>query len=83
MDKRFLQFNKEACYSLFLTIIYLCSWIITAYFSGDGIGMIGMPLWFELSCLYLPIIFIILCALMIKFFFKKISLDVMDVKDEI
>ncbi|MGP1939408.1 MAG: DUF997 family protein [Arsenophonus sp. ET-DL9-MAG3] len=82
MNKLFFQSNKEARCSLFLTIIYLCSWIITAYFSGDGIGITGMPLWFELSCLYLPIIFIILCALMIKFYFKKISLDAMDSKDE-
>ncbi|MGP1958343.1 MAG: hypothetical protein ACTTNT_03160 [Arsenophonus sp.] len=27
-----------------------------------------MPLWFELLCLYLPIIFIILCVLIVNFF---------------
>ncbi|MGP1871550.1 MAG: DUF997 family protein [Arsenophonus sp.] len=71
MDKLFLQPNKDAYWSLFLTIAYLCSWIITAYFSCERKGIIGMPLWFELSCLYLPIIFIILCVLMVKFFLNR------------
>ncbi|HGJ5863299.1 DUF997 family protein, partial [Arsenophonus nasoniae] len=35
----------------------------------------GMPLWFELSCLYLPLIFILLCILMVKFIFKQMSLE--------
>lgn len=30
-----------------------------------------MPLWFELLRLYLPIIFTLLCILMIKLFFKQ------------
>ncbi|MFS1537410.1 MAG: YhdT family protein [Candidatus Phlomobacter fragariae] len=75
MDKRFLQSNKEARWSVFLTVAYLCSWIITAYFSNEGVGITGIPLWFELSCLYLPLIFILLCTLMVKFIFKQMSLE--------
>ncbi|XZQ54912.1 MAG: hypothetical protein ACTTNM_03140 [Arsenophonus sp.] len=30
-----------------------------------------MPLWFELLCLYLPIIFIILCVLIVNFFLNR------------
>ncbi|MFV9997212.1 MAG: YhdT family protein [Arsenophonus endosymbiont of Dermacentor nuttalli] len=75
MDKRFLQSNKEARWSIFLTFAYLCSWIITAYLPGKGVGITGMPLWFELSCLYLPLIFILLCILIVKFIFKPIPLE--------
>ncbi|MDR5609873.1 hypothetical protein CBG25_20090 [Arsenophonus sp. ENCA] len=75
MDKRFLQSNKEARWSVFLTVAYLCSWIMTAYLPGEEMGITGMPLWFELSCLYLPLIFILLCVLMVKFIFKQMSLE--------
>ncbi|HGJ5882410.1 YhdT family protein [Arsenophonus sp.] len=75
MDKRFLQSNKEARWSVFLTVAYLCSWIMTAYLAGEEMGITGMPLWFELSCLYLPLIFILLCVLMVKFIFKQMSLE--------
>ncbi|QBY45358.1 YhdT family protein [Arsenophonus nasoniae] len=75
MDKRFLQSNKEARWSAFLTVAYLCSWIMAAYLPGEKVGITGMPLWFELSCLYLPLIFILLCILMVKFIFKQMSLE--------
>lgn len=75
MDKRFLQSNKEARWALYLTIAYLIGWLICAYLPGNNIGATGLPLWFEWSCLILPIIFILLCIMMVKLIFKDISLE--------
>nr|WP_314264429.1 YhdT family protein [uncultured Moellerella sp.] len=75
MDKRFLQSNREARWALFLTLAYLIGWLITAYLPDSTQGITGLPLWFEWSCLILPILFIILCTLMIKLVFKDMSLE--------
>lgn len=75
MDKRFLQSNKEACWSFYLTIAYLVGWVISAYLPDNTLGITGLPLWFEWSCLILPIIFILLCIMMVKLIFKDISLE--------
>ncbi|MDT9587241.1 MAG: YhdT family protein [Candidatus Arsenophonus melophagi] len=78
MDKRFLQSKKEACWSVLITIAYLFSWIMAAYLPDAKIGITGMPLWFELSCLYLPIIFILVSILIVTFIFKQMSLEDQD-----
>ncbi len=75
MDKRFLQSNREARWALFLTLAYLIGWLVTAYLPDSTQGITGLPLWFEWSCLILPILFIILCILMIKLVFKDMSLE--------
>ena len=75
MDPRYQQANKEAKLSLLLTIIYLIGWIICAYFVGDSIGFLGFPLWFELSCIMVPLGLILLCWIIVKFQFKNISLE--------
>lgn len=75
MDKRFLQSNREARWALFLTLAYLIGWLVTAYLPDSTQGITGLPLWFEWSCLILPILFIILCTLMIKLVFKDMSLE--------
>ncbi|HGN1704355.1 TPA: YhdT family protein [Providencia rettgeri] len=75
MDKRFLQSNKEARWSLYLTIAYMIGWVICAYLPSNTLGATGLPLWFEWSCLILPVIFILLCIMMVKIIFKDISLE--------
>ena len=75
MDKRFHQAHKEAIWAVILTLLYLVSWIYTAYFTDSDIGITGFPRWFGLSCLFLPLIFIVLCWLMIKTLFKEMPLD--------
>lgn len=75
MEQRFKQANKEARLSLMLTFIYLLAWLITAYFLPSSIGITGLPLWFEISCILVPIGFILACWLVIKFKFKNMSLD--------
>ncbi|MWP50192.1 MULTISPECIES: YhdT family protein [unclassified Gilliamella] len=75
MDARYKQANKEAKLSLLLTFIYLLGWVICAYCISDKIGFLGLPLWFELSCIMVPLGFILLCWLVVKFQFKNISLE--------
>ncbi|CRL63442.1 hypothetical protein BN1805_02299 [Proteus vulgaris] len=57
MDKRFVQAHKEALWALILTFIYLLGWLITAYLPDNTLGITGLPVWFELSCLFLPVLF--------------------------
>jgi len=75
MDKRYLQANKEARLSLYTTLLYLICWITSAYCLSDKPGMLGLPAWFELSCVLTPIGFILICCLVVKCRFKDISLD--------
>ncbi|WP_392566884.1 DUF997 family protein [Utexia brackfieldae] len=75
MDKRFIQANKEAKLSLILTLIYLTAWLVSAYLLGNTSGLFGLPLWFEVSCLFLPIGFILLCWLVVKYKFINMLLD--------
>lgn len=75
MDKRFQQANKEAKISLLLTVCYLVIWIIAAYSLGNEAGFLGLPRWFEASCLFLPIAFIIVCWLVVKLKFVDVPLD--------
>lgn len=75
MDPRYKQANKEAKLSLLLTFIYLIGWIVCAYFVGDSTGLLGFPLWFELSCIMVPLGFILLCWIIVKFQFKNIPLE--------
>jgi len=75
MDTRFRQAHKEARWALILTLLYLASWVGTAYLPDRyQIGLTGLPVWFELSCLLLPIIFTLLCLLMVKYLFKDMPL---------
>lgn len=75
MDSRYKQANKEALLSLCLTLFYIIVWVLCAYYGGNSVGVIGLPLWFELSCLFAPIAFILCCYLIVKFTFKHISLE--------
>ncbi|MFP1723712.1 YhdT family protein [Lonsdalea quercina] len=75
MDKRFLQAHREARWALDLTLGYLLLWIAAAYLPGNESGITGLPHWFEMSCLLLPLAFIILCWLMVRHLFRDISLE--------
>jgi len=75
MDNRFKQANKEALWALALTILYVICWLMSAYLPGNQPFLFGLPCWFVLSCLLTPTLFIGLCIVMIKRFFKEISLD--------
>ena len=55
MDKRFVQAHKEARWALWLTLLYLAAWLVTAYLPDSAIGITGLPHWFEMACLLLPL----------------------------
>ncbi|SAE31148.1 Predicted membrane protein [Enterobacter cloacae] len=66
MDKRFVQAHKEARWALWLTLLYLAAWLVTAYLPDSAI---------EMACLLLPLMFILLCWAMVKFIYRDISLE--------
>jgi uncharacterized membrane protein YhdT len=65
MDKRFVQAHKEARWALWLTLLYLAAWLAAAYLPGVSIGFTGLPHWFEMACLLVPLLFILLCWAMV------------------
>lgn len=75
MDKRFVQAHKEARWALWLTLLYLATWLVAAYLPDSAIGITSLPHWFEMSCLLIPLVFILLCWLMIHVIFRDISLE--------
>lgn len=74
-DSRYKQANKEARLAFGLTVFYLVGWCLCAYLAPEKAGFFGFPLWFELACFYLPVIFIVLTYFVIKLFFQDISLE--------
>lgn len=75
MDTRFTQAHKEARWALGLTLLYLIAWLLAAWLPDDSPGPTGLPHWFEMACLLVPLLFIILCWLMVKLFFRNIPLE--------
>ncbi|HKS34438.1 MAG TPA: YhdT family protein [Enterobacteriaceae bacterium] len=75
MDKRFVQANKEARWALWLTLLYLAAWLAAAYVPSVNPGMTGLPHWFEMACLLVPLLFILLCWLMVRVIFRDIPLE--------
>ena len=46
------QLTREAQWALGLTVLYMFGWIILAYFFPVKLGILGLPIWFELSCVF-------------------------------
>lgn len=83
ITSRYRQAHREALLAFVLAIGYFIWWYISAYgFSAPPQETqmpelyFGMPLWFLLSCVIGPIIFTVLGAVMVKVFYRDISLDV-------
>lgn len=75
METRFAQAHKEARWALWLTLLYLAAWLVGAYLPSSAQGITGLPHWFEMACLLVPLIFIVLCWAMVKFIYRDISLE--------
>lgn len=69
------QLNREAKWAVYLTLLYMAGWVIFAYFMPTGTGLLGLPLWFELSCIFLPLIFIFISMAVLKAVYKEVDLD--------
>lgn len=72
---RFALARREAALCLLLTLLYFAAWYGSAYFVPEEIEYWDMPLWFLLSCILMPLLFIGLCALMVDRLFVDIPLD--------
>ncbi|AHG76439.1 DUF997 family protein [Mannheimia varigena] len=70
------QLEKEARWAILLTLLYLLGWVGFAYFSPQGRGILGFPIWFELSCILLPVIFTLVAIVVVKKVYKNIDLEV-------
>ncbi|GAA3908427.1 MULTISPECIES: YhdT family protein [Gibbsiella] len=75
MEKRFIQAHREARWALWLTLLYLLAWTLAAYLPDSEIGITGLPHWFEMACLLVPLLFIGLCWLMVRVLFRDIPLE--------
>ncbi|MDO4430199.1 MAG: DUF997 family protein [Lonepinella koalarum] len=75
LQQRYKQATKEAKSALILTALYLLGWCLCAYLPTDTHGPIGFPLWFELSCIYLPILFIVVGYWVVKIVYQEIDLE--------
>ena len=78
LKQRYQQAGKEASWALSLSILYVIGWCLCAYLPKETQGPIGFPLWFELSCIYLPILFFVIGHWIIKIIFQDISLEIND-----
>ena len=80
LQQRYQQATKEARWALGLTLLYVIGWCLCAYLPKETHGPIGFPLWFELTCIYLPMLFIVVAYWLIKIVFQDIPLDVEEKK---
>lgn len=69
------QLNREAKWSVYFTLLYLIGWVVFGYFMPDGTGFLGFPLWFELSCIVLPILFVLISLAVLKAVYKEMDLE--------
>lgn len=69
------QIIREVRWALWLTLFYILGWAGCAYFLPTQRGVLGFPLWFEFSCVFVPLLFILLISIVIKVAFKEIDLE--------
>ncbi|ART83194.1 hypothetical protein CBP31_11700 [Oceanisphaera profunda] len=67
--------RREALLSLGLALLYMLGWWLSAYAVPANLMWHGWPLWFVLSCVFNPLLFIGLCAVMVRRYFKNLPLD--------
>ncbi|MGO4999360.1 YhdT family protein [Oceanisphaera sp. W20_SRM_FM3] len=75
MNKIVTIAHREAALSVSLALLYMLGWWLSAYAVPATTMWHGWPLWFLLSCVFNPLLFIGLCAIMIKRYFKNLPLD--------
>ncbi|MFB9134569.1 YhdT family protein [Vibrio olivae] len=86
-DKVYRQAHREAIWATVLALGYFVWWYLSAYqFSAPvedtSLPTLywGMPLWFLLSCIIGPVLFTVLCGLMVKYLYRDLPLD--DIQDD-
>ena len=74
------QIRKEQKISILLYVVFVLWLVVTGYGLGMGdpdnfITVMGLPLWFILSCVVGPLWFCIVSWLVVKYKFKDFDLD--------
>lgn len=80
MDKRYKTANREAWLGVVLAIFNFIWWFGFAYGLGSKSPesyryILGFPAWFFFSCILGFIVMMILTIVIVKFFFKDMSLE--------
>lgn len=80
LDPRFVISNREAVYSLLLTLGYFLWWFGFAYGFGekavsDYFYVFGLPAWFFYSCLVGGGLFCMVVPIVVLCFFEDMPLD--------
>lgn len=75
LKQRYKQAAREARWALGLTVLYMLGWIVCAYLPDGSTGPLGFPLWFELSCIYLPILFVVVAYWVVQIVYQDIDLE--------
>ncbi|ENY72657.1 DUF997 family protein [Aeromonas diversa] len=79
---RFILARREALLCLGLALLYFIAWYASAYAVPEAIALWGIPLWFLLSCMVMPLLFIALCAFMVERLFVEVDLNDTEPGDE-
>lgn len=74
-NARYQQAAKEARWAVGIAILYVIGWCCSAYLPANQQGLLGFPLWFELACIYTPIVFLVIAYWVIKIAFRDFSLE--------
>lgn len=89
LSERYHQAHKEAKWSCALALAYFVWWYLSAYViapepnSSEAPELyFGFPLWFLLACILGPLIFSLLCALMVRYLFQDMPLDITEDDNE-
>lgn len=90
LSTRYRQAHKEAKWAIGLALAYFAWWYFSAYaFAPSDVHTAlpelywGFPLWFLLACIIGPVIFTLLCGLMVKYIYQDMSLEIeKDTPDE-
>ncbi|TCO79394.1 YhdT family protein [Marinisporobacter balticus] len=86
-DPRYKQCNKEALIGIGLGILNLIWWFGWGYGLGtkntdEYTYVMGLPMWFFMSCIVGAILFSALAILMVSKFFKDMPLGKIDLEDD-
>ncbi|GLT19003.1 hypothetical protein GCM10007938_27850 [Vibrio zhanjiangensis] len=83
LSERYQQANKEAKWAVCLALAYFVWWYVSAYLIFPDPPKetlpelyFGFPLWFLFACVIGPVVFTLLCALMIKYLYQDMSFDI-------
>ncbi|MBO1518416.1 YhdT family protein [Oceanisphaera pacifica] len=75
MNKIVTIARREALLSVLLAVLYMLAWWLSAYATPSHLTLGGWPLWFLLSCLFNPLLFVGLCVVMVRYCFNAVALS--------